>query len=75
MFLEVRESSGNHQGDLQNSVANTNLLKKSAHFDYELPQNVSAVVGKTAFLTCVVKNLKPTQKVYKPTTQLLLLKK
>ena len=26
-------------------------------------QNVSALVGKTAFLTCVVRNLKPTQRV------------
>ena len=33
------------------------------YFDTIMPQNVSAVVGKTAFLTCVVKNLKPTQKV------------
>ena len=28
-------------------------------------QNVSALVGKTAFLTCVVRNLKPTQRVRK----------
>lgn len=32
-------------------------------FDTTPPQNVSALVGKTAFLTCVVRNLRPTQKV------------
>jgi len=32
-------------------------------FDSNLPHNVSAIVGKTAFLTCVVRNLKPTQQV------------
>ena len=32
-------------------------------FDRTKPQNVTALVGKTAFLTCGVYNLKPNQKV------------
>ena len=66
LFLEIQESTGIKQGDIHE----TDSLKKSesapAYFDYQLSQNVSAVLGKTAFLTCVVKNLKPTQKVFLP---------
>ena len=39
------------------------LTKSLPEFDKVQPQNVSALVGKTAFLTCVVRNLKPTQRV------------
>ena len=65
-FSEIRESSGKHQREVQPSLASLddNFSKKSvANFDYHLSQNVSAIVGKTAFLTCVVKNLQPSQKV------------
>ena len=33
------------------------LLTKEPFFDSTPPKNVSALIGKTAFLTCVVKNL------------------
>lgn len=62
-FLEITESNGSSQGELHNSIDDTFMKKSVAKFDYQLPQNVSAIVGKTAFLTCVVKNLKPSQKV------------
>ena len=32
-------------------------------FDESVPHNVSALIGKTAFLTCVVKNLGKTKSV------------
>ena len=67
-FLEIRESTGKHHNSQKDAETrksfDDNLQVASvAHFDYKLPQNVSAIVGKTAFLTCVVKNLKTSQKV------------
>jgi hypothetical protein len=43
-------------------LVDTFLTSKQPEFDREKQQNVSALVGKTAFLTCSVHNLKPTQK-------------
>ena len=64
IFVEVKESTGNHHKNEINSLENEFLEQtKLAHFDYQMPQNVSSIVGKTAFLTCVVKNLKSSQKV------------
>jgi len=63
LIKEITESNGSSQGELHNSIDDTFMKKSVAKFDYQLPQNVSAIVGKTAFLTCVVKNLKPSQKV------------
>lgn len=59
---EICESSGKHQKEIQR-YDKEHYERHVAHFDYQQPQNVSAIVGKTAFLTCVVKNLLPTQKV------------
>ncbi len=33
------------------------------HFDESVPHNVSALIGRTAFLTCVVRNLGKTKSV------------
>ena len=63
ILLEITESNGSSQGELHNAIDDSFMKKSVAKFDYQLPQNVSAIVGKTAFLTCVVKNLKPSQKV------------
>ena len=65
MFLEIQESTGIKQGDIH-EIDSLKTESAPAYFDYQLSQNVSAVLGKTAFLTCVVKNLKPTQKVFLP---------
>ena len=62
-LLEICESSGKHQKEVQIYAKEGFQRHEAAHFDYQQPQNVSAIVGKTAFLTCVVKNLLPTQKV------------
>ena len=42
---------------------NNTSLSYFVHLIKTFRQNVSALVGKTAFLTCVVRNLKPTQRV------------
>ena len=57
----INEATGSHHGvgELQDLFS----LHSQAEFDRELPQNVSAIVGQTAFLSCQVRNLKPTQKV------------
>ena len=60
---EICESSGKHQKEVEIYTKEHFQTHEAAHFDYQQPQNVSTVVGKTAFLTCVVKNLLPTQKV------------
>jgi hypothetical protein len=39
------------------------LANKQPEFDSHMQDNVTALVGKTAFLACSVRNLKPTQKV------------
>ena len=62
-LLEICESSGKHQKEVESYVKERFERQGVAHFDNQQPQNVSAIVGKTAFLTCVVKNLLPTQKV------------
>ena len=61
--IEIRESCGKHHSDVHHIVEENYIKKSPTHFDFLQPQNVSAILGKTAFLTCVVKNLKPTQKV------------
>ena len=57
----INETTGSHHGvgELQDLFS----LHSQAEFDPDLPQNVSAIVGQTAFLSCLVRNLKPTQKV------------
>ena len=57
----INETTGSHHGmgELQDFFS----VHSHAEFDRDLPQNVSAIVGQTAFLTCLVRNLKPTQKV------------
>ena len=57
----INETTGSHHGvgELQDLFS----LHSQAEFDQDLPQNVSAIVGQTAFLSCLVRNLKPTQKV------------
>jgi len=57
----INETTGSHHGvgELQDLFS----LHSQAEFDKDLPQNVSAIVGQTAFLSCLVRNLKPTQKV------------
>ena len=62
-LIEIRESCGKHHSDVHHFLEDNYLKKSLTHFDFLQPQNVSAILGKTAFLTCVVKNLKPTQKV------------
>ena len=62
-LLEICESSGKHLKEVESYVKERFERHEVAHFDNQQPQNVSAIVGKTAFLTCVVKNLLPTQKV------------
>ena len=62
-LLEICESSEKHQKQVQIHAKERFQRHEAAHFDYQQPQNVSAIVGKTAFLTCVVKNLLTTQKV------------
>jgi len=63
LIKEIRESCGKHHSDVHHFLEDNYLKKSLTHFDFLQPQNVSAILGKTAFLTCVVKNLKPTQKV------------
>ena len=63
IFIEIRESCGKHHSDVHNFLEENYPKKSLTHFDSLQPKNVSAILGKTAFLTCVVKNLKPTQKV------------
>ena len=63
-LLEICESSGKHQKEVESYVKEHFERQGVAHFDNQQPQNVSAIVGKTAFLTCVVRNLKPSQKVW-----------
>ena len=61
--IEIRESNGKQQSDVDNYLEDHYIKPSLTHFDLLQPQNVSAILGKTAFLTCLVKNLKPTQKV------------
>ncbi len=59
----LNESKGAWNGQKRSVLVDTFLTSKQPEFDREKQQNVSALVGKTAFLTCSVHNLKPTQKV------------
>lgn len=58
----INETCGKHQHD-NSELRDLYYVHSKPEFDNGFPQNVSAIVGKTAFLTCVVRNLKPTQKV------------
>lgn len=60
----ISETVGVQQGrDGRNVLEDSFLTNTIPEFDPTPPRNVSALVGKTAFLTCVVRNLKPTQRV------------
>ena len=61
LFSGINETTGSQHGlgNLQDLFS----VHSQAEFDRNLPQNVSAIVGQTAFLSCLVRNLKPTQKV------------
>ena len=60
-------SSSNYSGQkrsvLDEDDNNVLLANRQPEFDRNKLQNVTALVGKTAFLACSVRNLKPTQKV------------
>ena len=62
-----RSSSSNYSGQkrsvLDEDDNNVLLANRQPEFDRNKLQNVTALVGKTAFLACSVRNLKPTQKV------------
>ena len=62
-FSEISRIDGKNYFESSEMLEDAYLKNALPYFDTIMPQNVSAVVGKTAFLTCVVKNLKPTQKV------------
>jgi len=57
----INEAQGKHQRDTE--LRDLFYVHAQPEFDARLPTNVSAVLGRTAFLTCVVRNLKPSQKV------------
>ena len=57
----INETCGKQQPESE--LRDLYYVHAEPEFDRGLPQNVSAIVGKTAFLTCVVRSLKPTQKV------------
>ena len=57
----INETRGSHHG--LGELKDLFSLHSQAEFDRNLPQNVSAIVGQTAFLSCLVRNIKPTQKV------------
>jgi len=59
----ISETGGAQHMDRRSVLQDSFLTKSLPEFDTIQPQNVSALVGKTAFLTCVVRNLKPTQRV------------
>jgi hypothetical protein len=61
-YAGLNESKGAWNGQKRSVLVDTFLTSKQPEFDREKQQNVSALVGKTAFLTCSVHNLKPTQK-------------
>jgi len=58
----INETFGKHHHS-ESELRDLYYVHSRPEFDKHPPQNVSAIVGKTAFLTCVVRNLKPTQKV------------
>lgn len=58
----INETCGKQKHD-NSELRDLYYVHSKPEFDNGFPQNVSAIVGKTAFLTCVVRNLKPTQKV------------
>merc|ERR1712064_234232 len=57
----INEAKGKHQRDTE--LRDLFYVHAQPEFDTRQPTNVSAVLGRTAFLTCVVRNLKPSQKV------------
>lgn len=60
----ISETAGVQQSQAKRNILEDSFLSHTIpEFDPTPPQNVSALVGKTAFLTCVVRNLKPTQRV------------
>lgn len=62
-FSGISETGGVQQIEKRSVLQDSFLTNSVPEFDNMQPQNVSALVGKTAFLTCVVRNLKPTQRV------------
>ena len=62
-FLGISETGGVQHHERRSVLQDSFLTNSLPEFDTIQPQNVSALVGKTAFLTCVVRNLKPTQRV------------
>ena len=59
----ISETGGVQHIERRSILQDSFLTNSLPEFDTIQPQNVSALVGKTAFLTCVVRNLKPTQRV------------
>jgi len=59
----ISETGGVQHHERRSVLQDSFLTNSLPEFDTIQPQNVSALVGKTAFLTCVVRNLKPTQRV------------
>ena len=60
----LSDTRGVHQLERSSSVLQDSFLGQTVpEFDQLQSKNVTALVGKTAFLTCVVRNLKPTQRV------------
>lgn len=60
----LKETRGAWSGQQKRSVLeDTFFTNKQPEFDRNKQQNVTALVGKTAFLACSVRNLKATQKV------------
>ena len=62
-FSGICETGGTQYMERRSGLEDSFLTKSLPEFDNVQPQNVSALVGKTAFLTCLVRNLKPTQRV------------
>ena len=60
-FLGINETLGKYHRDSE--LRDLYYVHSKPEFDNSQPTNVSSIVGKTAFLTCVVRNLKPSQKV------------
>jgi len=59
----ISETGGTQDIEKRSVLQDSFLTNSVPEFDNMQLQNVSALVGKTAFLTCVVRNLKPTQRV------------
>lgn len=63
LVKETNQMHGYGQNSKPSILEESFMPHKMPTFDTSFPKNVSALVGKTAFLTCVVRNLRPTQKV------------